>query len=244
VLCSLWLARENARSVRHLVSLELWTQLNVFYNRILDLKPDALALSRLSALCGSIKEDCQLHTGIVEGTFYRDQGWYFYQIGKYLERADQTTRLLDIKYHRLLASSSAADGLSDESQWNALLRSAAGYHAFRRVHWRGMRPQDVAGFLLSNSSFPRSVKTCTGEVRARLEDLHRLLAIAETAPIVEAAAAMDERLGTLDMAKLLDSGLHDYLDSLQQCFARLSDDLSRAIFFEPVIEREEAPADA
>lgn len=231
---SLWMARENARSVRHLISLELWTQINVFYNRVLSLTPEALALSRLSTTCATIKEQCQLHTGIVEGTFYRDQGWLFYQIGKYLERADQTTRLLDIKYHRLVNTPGGVDAPIDESQWNAVLRSAAGYHAFRRVHWRGMRPEDVAGFLLFNQGFPRSVRTCTGEVRARLEDLHELLEIEDTVPILASAAALDDKLGDLDIGQILRNGLHPYLDELQQRFGTLSADLSQAIFFQPV----------
>ena len=232
VISSLWMARQNARGVRHLVSLELWTQLNVFYNRILQLTPEALALSRLSALCATIKEDCQLHTGIVEGTFYRDQGWFFYQIGKYLERADQTTRLLDIKYHRLLTSPTGVDGSLDESQWNAVLRSAAGYHAFRRVHWREMRPQDVAGFLLFNQSFPRSVRTCTGEVRSKIASLHHLLGVDETAAILTCAAELDDKLAAADIYAVLESGLHIYLDELQRRLGRLSDDLSAAMFYE------------
>ena len=80
--------------------------------------------------------------------------------GRYLERADQTTRLLDIKYHTLLPFADGVGSPLDVSQWNALLRSAAGYHAFRRVHPRGMTPSAVAGFMLYNESFPRSVTTC------------------------------------------------------------------------------------
>ena len=232
VVSTLWTARENARSVRHLVSVELWSHLNVFYNRIRDLPLDALALPRLSALCATIKEECQLHTGIVEGTFYRDQGWYFYQVGKYLERADQTTRLLDIKYHRLLASSSAVDDAVDESHWNAVLRSAAGYHGFRRVHSRGMRPRDVAGFLLFDRSFPRSVRTCIGEVRSRLEDLNHLLAIEATAPVLTCAAELEQRVAGLEIGDIADGGLHEYLDELQRRLARLSEDLSKATFLD------------
>ncbi len=102
ILSAVRMARENARTLRPFISTEMWSQLNVFYNRLRDLRPADLALSDLSRLCAEIKESCQTHTGITEGTFYRDQGWYFYQLGKNLERADQTTRLLDVKYHLLL----------------------------------------------------------------------------------------------------------------------------------------------
>jgi len=127
-------ARENARTLRPLISTEMWVQLNVFHNRLAGLSEADLMPGKLAALFGSIKEACQAHTGITEGTFFRDQGWYFYQLGRYIERADQTTRLLDIKYHLLLPSGTDVGSPTDVSQWNALLRSAAGYHAYRRLH--------------------------------------------------------------------------------------------------------------
>ena len=155
IVSAVHMARENARSLRHLISTEMWRHLNVFYELLGDVAREDLALSELSRLCATIKENCQTHTGITEGTFHRDEVWHFYQLGKTVERADQTTRLLDIKYHRLLPSSEDVGSPVDLSQWNSLLRSAAGYHAFRRVHPRGMRPANVAGFLLFNTEFPR-----------------------------------------------------------------------------------------
>ncbi|MEX0694436.1 MAG: alpha-E domain-containing protein, partial [Rhodospirillales bacterium] len=117
-----WSARENARSLRHLISIEMWSQLNVFYKYVSELDSRDLRLADLSHLSQDIKEGCQLHTGIVEGTTFRDQGWMFYQLGKMIDRADQTTRLLDIKYHRLLPSVADVGSPIDVSQWNALLR--------------------------------------------------------------------------------------------------------------------------
>ena len=119
-------ARENARTLRPLISTEMWVQLNVFYSYLAALGEVDLVPGRLAALFGSIKEACQTHTGITDGTFFRDQGWYFYQLGRYIERADQTTRLLDIKYHLLLPSLSDVGSPIDVSQWHALLRSAVG----------------------------------------------------------------------------------------------------------------------
>ena len=171
IIAAVRMARENARALRHLISTEMWRHLNVF-NRLAELGPDDLNPAQLSRLCATIKEDCQLHTGIVEGTYYRDQGWYFYQIGKYLERTDQTTRLLDINYHRLMPSPDEADSQVDASQWNAVLRSAAGYHAFRRAYPSGMEPAKVAGFLLFDPGFPRSIAVCV----RRMDELFRGLA--------------------------------------------------------------------
>src|SRR5262249_6491118 len=140
IVSTIRFARENARTLRPLISTEMWVQLNVFYNRLVDLRPADLSPGNLASLLATIKEACQTHAGITEGTFFRDQGWYFYQIGRYMERADQTTRLLDIKYHLLLPSISDVGSPVDVSQWNALLRSAAGYHAYRRLHAASTTP--------------------------------------------------------------------------------------------------------
>ena len=94
-------ARENARALRPLVSTEMWVALNVFHNRLRAIAPHELAPGNLNRLLTEIKEACQTFTGITEGTFYRDQAWYFYLLGRYIERADQTTRLLDTKYRLL-----------------------------------------------------------------------------------------------------------------------------------------------
>ena len=99
-------ARENARTLRPLISTEMWVQLNVFYNRAAgDRCRRAGARQSQPRLLTEIKEACQTFTGITEGTFYRDQAWYFYRLGRYIERADQTTRLLDTKYHLLTSGS-------------------------------------------------------------------------------------------------------------------------------------------
>ena len=157
VMATMFAARENARTLRPLISTEMWSQINIFYNKLRQLTEHEVGPSDVSSLCSFLKESCQAHAGITDGTFYRDQGWAFYNIGKYLERADQTSRLVDIKYHTLLPSARDVGGDLDVSQWNAMLRAASGYHAFRRIYQSGMSPETVAGFLLLNYSFPRSI---------------------------------------------------------------------------------------
>jgi uncharacterized alpha-E superfamily protein len=230
ILSAVRMARENGRGLRHLISTEMWTHLNMFYNRLQALGPDDIRLSRLSRLCASIKEDCQLHTGIVEGTYYRDQGWYFYQIGKYMERSDQTTRLLDINYHRLLPLPEAAATQADASQWNAVLRSAAGYHAFRRTYPSGMDPARVAGFLLLDPCFPRSVAVCVRQV----DELFRgLVALPELRSQVVARDALEALRAATERAEIeevLRAGLHDFLDRVQRHLIELTNSLASTFF--------------
>lgn len=230
IISAIHFARENARTLRPLISTEMWVQLNVFYNRLVGLRAVDLAPGNLAALFASIKEACQTHTGITEGTFFRDQGWYFYQIGRYIERADQTTRLLDAKYHLLLPSISDVGSPVDVSQWNALLRSAAGYHAYRRLHAASTTPARVAGFLLLNTAFPRSVHHCVREVGRLLGDVKSRYSLRGGNDAAEELDRLRVLLGTLDIATVLRDGLHEFLDSIQAQLIAVTRELSSAFF--------------
>jgi len=223
-------ARENARTLRPLISTEMWTQINVFYNKLLSLGPSDIAPHNLTRLCNMVKEACQAHTGITEGTFYRDQGWYFYQLGKYLERADQTTRLLDIKYHTLLPFADGVGSPLDVSQWNAVLRSAAGYHAFRRVYPRGMTPAAVAGFMLYNESFPRSVTTCVRQIDGLLVRLKSRYILKGGSKAMERVDEIQAALHSRPVEDVIKSGLHEYLDWLQLHLNDVTQEISKAFF--------------
>lgn len=209
-------AKENARALRPLISIEMWQHLNMFQNTISKLGPDDIKPSGLPHVCQLVKEQCQLHTGITEGTFFRDQSWHFYLLGMLLERADQTTRLLDIKYHLLLPMDQQVGSAVDVSQWNALLRSLAGYHAFRREHPRGMSPSSVAGFLLFNRNFPRSVAICLAEVNASLLALRSDFGLRAGNGALE---LLDETRSAMDQhtpETMISFGLHEFCDYLQR----------------------------
>jgi len=230
ILSNVSLARENARALRPLISTEMWLQLNVFYTELRSLKRDVIAEPNLSRLCTRIKEACQTHTGITEGTYHRDSGWYFYQLGKSIERADQMTRLVDVKYHLLLPSPALVGSPFDVSQWNAVLRSAAGYHAFRRVHPRGMTPARIAGFLIFNGDFPRSVNAAVADTAAHLSKLRHRFGLAAGE---EASRRLQYLTGWLTRESIDDviaRGLHETLDWIQGELASITHALSDAFF--------------
>ena len=222
-------ARENARSIRHLLSLETWTQLNVFYNWIASLRPKDIALTELARLCARIKEGCQLHYGIVAGTMYRDQVWMFYRIGTFIELCDQVTRLVDIKYHSLLPNASDVGTPIDVAQWNALLRSASAYHGYRRVYPHGMTPETVAGFVLLDPGFPRSIRSCAREIRNIVDKLIRREELC-------AVSFPQYNLDELDMlsrwapSEVVAYGLHEYVDRVQLTLIDLSAQVEQTFF--------------
>jgi uncharacterized alpha-E superfamily protein len=223
-------ARENARTLRPLVSTEMWVQLNVFHNWLSSLDASELSGGRLAHLLSRVKEACQTHTGITEGTFFRDQGWYFYQLGRYMERADQTTRLLDIKYHLLLPSVDAVGSPVDVSQWNALLRSAAGYHAYRRLHSREMTPAAVAGFLILNRRFPRSVYLCVRETEMLLSEAKARYNLRGANLASEELDGLRGQLSALTIEAILAQGLHEFLDMIQIRLIAITRDISLSFF--------------
>lgn len=230
LLSMLRMARENARTLRPWISTEMWTQINVFHNKLLDMSAKDVAIINLSRVCTWIKEECQTHTGITEGTFYRDQGWYFYQMGKYIERADQTTRLLDIKYHTLLPSPVEVGSTLDVSQWTTVLRSTAGYHAFRRVYPRGMSPTTVAGFMLFNEGFPRSVVMCVRQIDGLMT---RMRSRYELRGGSNAMERVDELLAALlsrPIEAVIRDGLHEYLDWIQAQLNVVTGEIGQAYF--------------
>ncbi len=223
-------ARENARTLRPLISTEMWTNLNIFYNRVRALQAGDIAEERLARLCAQVKESCQTHTGITEGTFYRDEGWYFYEIGRALERADQTTRMLDVKYLTLLPSVHDVGSPLDVSQWNALLRSAAGYHAFRRIHPSGMQPDKVAAFLLFNPCFPRSVSACIDLADRRLTLLRSRYRLRGGAEALEKLDELRIVLNEISIEQVIHSGLHEFMDGIQLALLEIAALIGRDFF--------------
>jgi uncharacterized alpha-E superfamily protein len=227
---SLESARTNARTLRPLISTEMWMQMNVFHREMLSIQEDQLQGDQLSRLCARIKDGVQAHTGITEGTFYRDQGWDFYQLGRLIERADQTTRLLDIRYHLLVPGGAEEQKQAELTQWGGVLRGAAGYHAFRRVAPPGFTPGDVVGFLLRNTSFPRSVALCVEQMEYHLSQLRRRYGLRGTVAALERVEELRAGLIGRPVDTIISDGLHLFLDGVQRDLILLGAEIGTAFF--------------
>ena len=226
---SLEAARTNARTLRPMISTEMWMQLNVFHRFVMSIHEVDLEGDALSRLCQRVKEGVQAHTGITEGTFFRDQGWHFYEMGRLIERADQTTRLLDIKYHLLIPAVAEERRVVELTQWGAVLRAAAGYHAFRRVAQSGFTPADIVVFLLSDTSFARSVALCVSQLEWHLGQLRTRYGLRGTAAALERVEDLRAAVqGPID--RLISAGLHEFLDSVQADLIQLASEIGTAYF--------------
>ncbi len=214
IISSVRFARNNARTLRHLISVEMWMQINVFYNRLEAMRMRDVLQSRLSAFCRTVKDDCQLFLGCTLNTIYRDQAWHFYRIGRLLERCDQTTRLVDIKTGPLLKARPTVAQAVDLSQWHMLLRAASAYHGYLRRYPREMTPSTVAAFILFDARFPRSVKFCCTEMRDVLDEMRGFIDERQHANVVRQLKKLD-RMAASPVEKIMETGLHAYLDSVQ-----------------------------
>ncbi len=223
-------ARTNARTLRPLISTEMWMQMNVFHRDMLSLTEADVTGDQLSRLCGRIKEGVQAHTGITEGTFFRDQGWDFYQLGRLIERADQTTRLLDIRYHLLVQGGSEERKQAELTQWNGVLRAAAGYHAFRRVAGAAFTPVDVVTFLLRDTAFPRSVAVCVSQMEWHLSQLRSRYGLRGTVGALERVEELRAGLLGRPVEKIVHDGLHVFLDGVQRDLILLAAEIGTAFF--------------
>jgi uncharacterized alpha-E superfamily protein len=217
-------ARENARMLRALISTEMWLQINVFHGHIRDLDADRIAPEHFTAVCNMLKNGAQAHTGITEGTLYRDQAWHFYMIGRYLERADQTTRLLDTRFHALVPRTDAGDNI-DAGHWNALLRTAAGYHAYRREHPNGYHPQEVACFMLSNRAFPRSVGLNLGRIERHLSQLRTHYGLRRMSAALERLDHLNGMMTYEHVTEVASRDLSPFLDYVQREIGALHADI-------------------
>jgi len=230
VPASIEAARTNARTLRPLISTEMWMQMNVFHRELLAIREEELQGDRLSRLCRRIKEGVQAHTGITEGTFFRDEGWHFYELGRLIERADQTTRLIDIKYHLLLPSLLEERRVMEMTHWTAVVRAAAGYHAFRRVAPVAFTPDDVVGFLLADTAFPRSVALCVSQMEWHLTQLRSRYGLRGTVPALERVEEVGAGLMGRPVERLISEGLHEFLDGLQRDLILLAGEIGTAFF--------------
>lgn len=215
IISSLELARENLRTTRDIVPREAWELLNdmVLYarRRTASGVPKRGRYEFLKDLIGR----CQQLTGLLAGTMSRTEAYWLVKTGRYLERADMTTRILDVRSEDLLVERTEDLSAFDNIQWMSVLKSLTGYQMYRHHVRVRVRGADVLRFLLKDPLFPRAVVHCLGEVEAcaarlpRHEDVRR------------AVARIQRRLKKADVEALIHSDLHDFLDKLQVDVAKV-----------------------
>ncbi len=229
VVFAIHMLKENARSLRHLISTESWRQVSVFNDQVAGIAKRRFALSKLAELCEEIRLSCFTHRGVIEATCYRDEVWRFNRLGAALERADQMTRLLDMKYFDFDRDDDDEVAPPDVAWWNTLLRTASGYHAFQRRYSFDPDPTDAAGFLLFDGRLPLSVAGAIQTAFYHLERLEKDFGAEPDKPVREAADALARRLAA-PPERLNGRPLHRYLDEIQQELITFANALNERYF--------------
>lgn len=215
ILSCLHSARENARSVREVISSEMWQEVNSAYLMVQEAAANLPNSSQLFDFFTEVKRASHLFSGVMDATMTHNEGWHFGQIGRLLERADKTARILDVKYYILLPSVRDVGSTLDELQWIALLKSASAYEMYRKKGQHRISPMDVAGFLILDQEFPRSVRSCILEAERSLHLITGSPLGTWRTPVERAFGRLRSDLDYLTIEDVVEEGLHEFLDKLQ-----------------------------
>ncbi len=234
-------ARENARSVREIISTEMWEQVNKFYLMVNDAATrGASSVMNSHDFFTDVKMASHLFSGLADNTMTHNEAWHFCRLGELLERADKTSRILDVKYFYLLPSAQDVGSPLDDIQWSAVLRSASALEMYRQRYGR-IAPSRIAEFLILDRTFPRAVLFCVLNAE---ESLHAI----SGAPAGTFTNGAEQRLGLLRSelaftqgSQILGTGLHEFLDGIQTRLNGIGDDIYKTYLalqpVDPVMEQ-------
>src|SRR5687767_10064616 len=206
-------ARENARSVRETISSEMWAQVNSMYLQI-QAQRSLPEPERMLDAFREIRMGCHLFEGVTDATMTHNEAWHFMRLGRMLERADKTSRILDVKYFMLLPSVGDVGTPYDDIHWSAVLKSVSGFEMYRKKYGR-ISPSDVVDFLVMDNEFPRAVRFC---IKSASESLQSVTGTPIGAFRYRSEQLMGQLRAELDFTSVetvIRSGLHEYLDRLQ-----------------------------
>ncbi len=223
IYTSLMLARENARAVRGAITSEMWESINATWLELNRMSP-GLGGSRLTPFFDWVKERSHLFRGVTLGTILKDDALNFIRLGTFLERADNTARILDVKYHILLPSVKDVGGAADYYQWGALLRSVSAFEAYRKIYRDVISPLRVAELLVLRADMPRSLHACLNEVDSTLEIING----STGREARRLAGEMHAALHFNRIENIFAEGLHEYLTDFLLRTAALSKEIRGA----------------
>ncbi len=223
-------ARENARMVRENLTKELWEEINNLYLFIYEtIKKEKWDRSDPRNFFTKVKKGCQILWGINESTISRSDGWHFGQLGQALERADNTSRILDVKYHILLPSVESVGTPIDIIHWAALLKSVSAYNMYRR-HYGKILPFNITEFLILEKEFPRSILFCLQKADFSLRKISGNQSSGFANKAEKKLGSLRSDLEFADINDIFTGGLHEYLDDLQKKISEISNGIYDTYF--------------
>lgn len=222
-------ARENARAIRPEITKEVWEQINALYYMVKDGRDKKLWQKKDPRdFFIEVKKGCQLVYGILDATISRNDGWHFGNIGKLLERADKTSRFLDVKYHILLPSPEDVGSPLDLIQWAALLKSVSAFDMYRKKHGK-LSAALITEFLVFDKTFPRAMLRCLTIAEKSLNQISK----GNTGFLNEAQKKLGLLKSQLEYSDIQDTygkGMHEFLDDFQRRLNEITEAIYQDFF--------------
>jgi len=223
-------ARNNGRAVRTALTRDLWESLNGTWNELALIKPETITADRLPGFLDWIKQRAMLFRGALLGTLLRYDTYFFSQLGTFIERADNTARILDVKYYILLPQPSDVGSELDMQQWATILRSVSGHRAYRWFyHDSRYRPWLIAEFLILREEMPRSLVFSYQWINTAMDGLAKIYG--KRYPCHDSARQTYDMLKTARMEDIFQSGLHEFLGDFMAGNNALSAEIARTYNF-------------
>ena len=210
VYSSLATGRRNARAQRTALTREMWESLNSAWLEFSSMDRTKIGSNELPRLFDWIKERSALFRGTLLNTILRNDTFYFSQLGTFLERADNTARILDVKYHVLLPGDGGVGGPIDHGQWESILRAVSALRAYQWIYHDALSPWKIADLLILRPEMPRSLVACYGQVVATLDLLAESLG-GRRGECHRRAGEIHARLRYGRIDSIFQDGLHEFL---------------------------------
>lgn len=220
-------ARENARAVRGALTTEVWETHNATWLKLRELDEHELLTSDPGKFFEWVKYRCHLSRGVIVGTMLKDEAFYFLRLGTFIERADNTARILDVKFHG--APGNGGEPASEEVTqfdfyyWASILRSVSGFEIYRKVYRDVITPGRVAELLMLHPAMPRSLVACMQEVVENLGQVRNDI----SGDTERFAGKLYAELKFADIDEILKAGMHEYLTDFLQKVYELGNRISR-----------------
>lgn len=229
VLACVGAARENARAVRESISQPMWEQINTFYLMVKSAVQDERFLKEPTQFCDMVKHASHSLVGSTYTTMSHGEAWHFLRIGRLLERADKTSRIVDVQYFHLLPGVDDVGSALDVVRWSALLKSASALTMYRRVHGR-IIPSRVADFLLLDRDFPRSMRFCLSRVQESMAEITGSRPGTFTCKTEQRIGRLRSEMDYTAIDDVIEQGMHEYIDQFQRRLNEIGDSLHTDFF--------------
>jgi uncharacterized alpha-E superfamily protein len=222
-------ARTNARSVRTALTTEVWETINAGWLEFVNVGADDIAGSGLTEVLQWVKQVSHQFRGAFLSTILRDDGYAFSQLGNFVERADNTARILDMKYYVPLPRATLVGGDVDIQHWTLILRAASAHRSYQHVYHDRYKAWNIADYLILRPEMPRSLFFCVGWMNRTIDMLEEIYGGRTGAH--DAVDAVTKMLEGNSMERIFQYGLHEFLTEFINCNYRTSEALAESYNF-------------